>query len=133
MRKDCRPSRKSDGVCGRLDRKGKGVPRSFYEIAFVHIAYTRSLAAVVLVSQGNKEGAIALKFKAGVSAEKCIEVMHGRFFGGRKVECAYFDGKTDYRVKESEEDEAKRLKEFGDWLEGGGDADEESSGAAGKK
>lgn len=53
-------------------------------------------------------------------AQKCIELMHNRFFGGRKISCEYYDNKSDYRVRESEESEEQRLKAFGDWLEGGG-------------
>ena len=44
--------------------------------------------------------------------------MNGRFFDGRQIKCYYWDGKTDYRVvKESVEDQNKRIDEFGAWLE----------------
>jgi len=51
----------------------------------------------------------------GVQPQK----LHGRFFGGRQLECFYWDNKTNYKVKESEEQTQARLKEFGDWLETG--------------
>jgi hypothetical protein len=41
-------------------------------------------------------------------------------FAGQQLEADYFDGKTNYKVKTTEEDEEKRLKEFGDWLENEG-------------
>ena len=43
--------------------------------------------------------------------------MDGRFFGGHKIECFYWDGKTDYRrPPETEEEEKKRIEDFGLWL-----------------
>lgn len=71
------------------------------------------------VFEGSEVGAVAVKFKDSISATKCIEVMDGRFFGGMKVECDYWDGVTNYKKMDTEEDEQKRLSEFGDWLEQG--------------
>jgi len=70
----------------------------------------------ITMFEGNPEGAVAIKFKSGSSAEKCIDIMHGRFFGGKAIECAYFDGITNYKAQK-EDDTEKRLKEFGEWLE----------------
>ena len=47
--------------------------------------------------------------------------MNGRFFGGRTLEAFYFDGKTNYKVVETVEQQQKRLEEFGDWIEKGGE------------
>jgi len=71
----------------------------------------------ITVFERNPEGAIAIKFKDPASALKCIDAFNGRFFGGQKLECDYFDGITDYRMKESEEETNKRIEEFGKWLE----------------
>jgi len=44
--------------------------------------------------------------------------MNNRFFDGRQIKCFYWDGKTDYmKIKESEEEENKRISEFGTFLE----------------
>ena len=43
--------------------------------------------------------------------------MNGRFFAGKKLEADYYDGFTNYTVKESEEDEKQRIEDFGAWLE----------------
>ncbi len=75
---------------------------------------------------------------------QCIELMHGRFFDNRRLECALWDGKTNYKVApaassssssssagssgagasggdgveaEDEDAAAKRDAEFGDWLD----------------
>lgn len=43
--------------------------------------------------------------------------MNGRFFDGRAIEAAFWDGETDYTVKETRADMDRRLDEFGQWLE----------------
>ena len=51
--------------------------------------------------------------------------MNGRFYDGKTIECFYWDGKTDFKVKyfvkqKSKEDmeiQNKRIEEFGKWLE----------------
>lgn len=72
---------------------------------------------VHIVFQGSPFGAVAVKFRDCADAEKCIEVLNGRYFGGRRVEAEWFDGVTNYKVKESEDEEKKRIEQFGDWLE----------------
>ena len=63
-------------------------------------------------------GVIKIRFMSAIHAEECIKVMNGRFFDGRQIKCYYWDGKTDYRVvKESVEDQNKRIDDFGAWLE----------------
>lgn len=72
------------------------------------------------VFEENPEGPAAVKFRSSRTAADCIRRFNGRFFAGSKLQAFYFDGKTNYVVKrkeETEEEEAKRLKEFGDWLE----------------
>lgn len=71
----------------------------------------------ITVFQGNAEGVIAVKFEAARSAQKCIEVMNGAQRQGRRVSCEYFDGHTNYKMKESEEETQRRLEEFAKWIE----------------
>lgn len=68
------------------------------------------------VFEGSPEGVIAIKFEEPHSAELCIQQFNGRWYGFRQLEATYFDG-TDYRVKETEEEKAERIKKFGEWLE----------------
>ena len=55
-----------------------------------------------------------MKFKAEELAQECIKAMHGRFFGGRKVEATMWDGLTNYnvRLQETPEHEAARRERF---------------------
>jgi len=61
-----------------------------------------------------------IRFVSATSAEKAIDFFNGRTlsFSSRKVECFYYDGKTNYSVGESEKDFQKRVDSFGAWLEG---------------
>jgi len=71
----------------------------------------------VKVFERNPEGVVAVKFVEARPAAKCIEVMNGRYFGGKQLEADYYDGFSNYVVKADDQDEEKRIQEFGDWLE----------------
>lgn len=75
----------------------------------------------VTVFSQNPAGVVVVKFKTSFAAQECIRVMDGRFFGGNKVKCHYWDGVTNYGTdnKGMDDDvkEEERLHEFGDWLE----------------
>ncbi|KAL6053740.1 HIV Tat-specific factor 1 [Balamuthia mandrillaris] len=72
---------------------------------------------VVTVFERNPEGVVAVKFAEAEAAAKCIEVMNGRWFAKRQISAEWYDGLTNYKVKESEEEQQKRIEDFGDWLE----------------
>jgi hypothetical protein len=51
--------------------------------------------------------------------------MEGRFFAGRVLRAAFWDGKTDYRiVRETQEELNSRIDDFGKWLEQNADGGE---------
>ena len=70
---------------------------------------------------------VAVKFEDPLAAEKCIKVMNGRWFAKKQLRAEWYDGLTDYSVKESEEDEAKRLDDFGSWLEEQSSSDDDDA------
>mmetsp|Transcript_33783 Transcript_33783/g.73845 ORF Transcript_33783/g.73845 Transcript_33783/m.73845 type:complete len:467 (-) Transcript_33783:320-1720(-) len=66
------------------------------------------------------EGVVTVQFKTPEHANKCMEMMHGRWFGGNQVLASIWDGKTNYhqqQVKESEEEQAARLERYAAELE----------------
>lgn len=71
----------------------------------------------------NPRGVIVVKFSTAFSAQECIRVMNGRYFGGRQIQCHYWDGVTNYSIvsataeEEEEIEELHRMDEFGDWLD----------------
>ena len=58
-----------------------------------------------------------MAFEESYDAEECIKRMDGRFFGGKKLECHWYDGVTNYDVPESKEMEAKRREAWEKYLE----------------
>ena len=79
----------------------------------------------ITVFSSNPRGVVIVKFSTSFAAQECIKLMNGRYFGGKKILCFFWDGVTNYSVvvksdqQEDEEDkqEEHRLDEFGDWLE----------------
>jgi HIV Tat-specific factor 1 len=73
----------------------------------------------------NPKGVIVVKLTTSFAAQECIRLMNGRFFGGKKIKCYFWDGATNYSVvsssvaenDEEDKEEEERLNEFGDWLE----------------
>eukprot|EP01135_Chromosphaera_perkinsii_P001400 Nk52_evm1s167 gene=Nk52_evmTU1s167 len=65
----------------------------------------------------NEKGVVSVQYETVEGAERCIKVMNGRFFGGRKVEAFHWDGKTRYSNDEDEKLKEKRLGEWEKWLE----------------
>ena len=80
----------------------------------------------VTVFEGNTDGVVVVKYRDGGGARKCVEVMNGRWYAQRKVSAEYYDGVTDYRVKESAAERKDREKAWAKWL--GGDDDDEEGG-----
>lgn len=58
----------------------------------------------LFVFKGNPDGVITIKFKTSAAAGECIKIFHGRFFAGRPISCEYWDGVSNFKVEESEED-----------------------------
>jgi hypothetical protein len=69
------------------------------------------------VAENNPEGIVIIHFKSNISSNPCVEKMNGRFYGGRMISAALWDGYTNHVLKESEDDRKKREEEFGVWLE----------------
>eukprot|EP01100_Stratorugosa_tubuloviscum_P000940 TRINITY_DN1206_c0_g3_i1.p1 TRINITY_DN1206_c0_g3~~TRINITY_DN1206_c0_g3_i1.p1 ORF type:complete len:307 (+),score=148.57 TRINITY_DN1206_c0_g3_i1:1186-2106(+) len=72
---------------------------------------------LVTVFKNNAEGVAVVKFKESIDAQKCVMKMDGRFFGGHKIIAKFYDGFTDYSVKETEEEHKKRIEEWNQWLD----------------
>ncbi|KAF1327043.1 Rna-binding protein, partial [Globisporangium splendens] len=76
------------------------------------------------------DGVVVVKFESTGAAATCLDVMNGRFFAGRKLECSFWDG-TDYTYRESKDEEKERAEKFSEWLEQGSsssEAEDESDG-----
>ncbi|CAN8076705.1 unnamed protein product [Agarophyton chilense] len=71
----------------------------------------------VSVFERSVEGAVAVKFNSIQACLQCIQVMNARWYDGRQLSAQLYDGKTDYRYKETDVDREKRDIEWKQWLE----------------
>lgn len=72
----------------------------------------------VIVFDRNKEGVCSVAFATFEGAETCLPVMNGRWFAGRRITAEKWDGKTNFKVEETEKQEEERLDEWEKYLAG---------------
>ncbi|KAJ2385319.1 hypothetical protein H4S02_004392 [Coemansia sp. RSA 2611] len=80
----------------------------------------------VKVYDKSDEGVVAVKFSDELSAQACVQMMNGRFFGGRQVEASIYDGQTRYRSSKDDskmanaaDAEEARMAHYAEWLDSG--------------
>ncbi|UYV79702.1 HTATSF1 [Cordylochernes scorpioides] len=71
----------------------------------------------VVVYDRNPEGVATITFKEHEHADACIKLMNNRWFAQRKLSAELWDGKTKFKVEETEEERQKRLKKWDSYLE----------------
>ncbi|XP_027365394.1 splicing factor U2AF-associated protein 2 isoform X2 [Abrus precatorius] len=72
----------------------------------------------VKVCENHPQGVVLVKFKDRKDAQKCIELMNGRWFGGRQIHASEDDGLVNHVLVRDLEGDAIRLEQFGTELEG---------------
>ncbi|KAG5237366.1 splicing factor U2AF-associated protein [Salix suchowensis] len=71
----------------------------------------------VKVCENNPHGVVLVKFKDRKDARSCIELMNGRWFGGRQIEASEDDGLINHALVRDHDEDAARLEQFGAELE----------------
>ncbi|XP_011664875.1 HIV Tat-specific factor 1 homolog [Strongylocentrotus purpuratus] len=71
----------------------------------------------VLIFDRHPDGVVSVKFKDVENADKCIQSLNGRWFAKRKLEVTHWDGKTDYKIEETDKEREERLKKWEDFLQ----------------
>lgn len=71
----------------------------------------------VVIYDLHPEGIVMVTFQEFDAADKCVELMNGRFFAGRKLDAQHWDGKTKYKIEETEEEIEKRMNKWYEHLE----------------
>ena len=69
-----------------------------------------------IVCERQPEGVVSVMFMSHADADRCVQVMHGRSFGGRIIECSLWDGETPYVAEETEEERKSRLEQWEEYL-----------------
>ncbi|CAH9123116.1 unnamed protein product [Cuscuta epithymum] len=71
----------------------------------------------IKVCENHPQGVVLIRFKDRKDARKCIELMNGRWFGGRQVHASEDDGSVNHSQVRDWDGEAERLEKFGAELE----------------
>ncbi|KAM3703612.1 hypothetical protein ACJW31_04G110500 [Castanea mollissima] len=72
---------------------------------------------LVKVCENHPQGVVLVKFKDRRDAQKCIETMNGRWFGGRQIHASEDDGLVNHALVRNLDEDAVRLEQFGAELE----------------
>ncbi|KAG5678501.1 hypothetical protein PVAND_008168 [Polypedilum vanderplanki] len=71
----------------------------------------------VIIYDRHPEGVAQITMADAEEADLVVKLMNGRFFGQRKLTADTWDGKTKYKIDESEIDKNDRLKKWETFLE----------------
>lgn len=80
----------------------------------------------VVVYDRHPEGVAQVNMADPEQADLVIQMMNGRFFGQRKLTAETWDGKTKYKIAETEEEIKARINKWDKYLEKGEAKEEES-------
>ncbi|XP_050028144.1 17S U2 SnRNP complex component HTATSF1 isoform X1 [Dermacentor andersoni] len=72
----------------------------------------------VVVYDRHPEGIATVTFKEPEEADACISRMNGRWFAQRQLSAETWDGRTRYKIYETEEELEERLKKWDEYLDG---------------
>ncbi|XP_049840156.1 HIV Tat-specific factor 1 homolog [Schistocerca gregaria] len=71
----------------------------------------------VVIYDRHPEGVAQVTFREPEEADACIQLLNGRWYNQRKITAETWDGKTKYKIVETEEEVQKRLKKWEQFLE----------------
>lgn len=73
------------------------------------------------------EGVVAVTFATSDRAEACVRALSGLPYAGRLVVAELWDGKTKYKIKETDEEAEQRLKQWHEDIQKSDQEDEDES------
>lgn len=86
----------------------------------------------VVIYDRHPEGVAQITFREPEEADACVSLLNGRWFGQRKITAETWDGKTKYKVAETDAEVQQRLQKWNKFLESGaiaaGHTSEENKG-----
>lgn len=77
----------------------------------------------VVVYDNNPEGVVTVTFETTLCSDMAVKMLNGRIVDGRRLEVALWDGKTKYKIDESEEDRKRRLAAWENYIQGDDEED----------
>ncbi|KAJ8674530.1 hypothetical protein QAD02_005792 [Eretmocerus hayati] len=83
----------------------------------------------VTIHDRHPEGVAQVTFKEPEEAQACVQLLNGRWFSQRQLTAEIWDGKTKYKIKETEEEIEARINKWDKFLEEQEEAEEKSKQA----
>ncbi|XP_033324998.2 RRM1_TatSF1_like and RRM2_TatSF1_like domain-containing protein barc [Megalopta genalis] len=84
----------------------------------------------VIICDRHPEGVAQVTFREPAEAQACVQLLNGRWFSQRKISAEIWDGKTKYKITETDAEIEARIAKWDKYLDG---EDEEQKGESGKK
>lgn len=84
-------------------------------------------AKKVVIHDRHADGVAEIVFKEFEQSDLCVQIMNKRLFGDRRLIAELWDGKTKYRIEETEEERKERLGQWEKFLEAGGSDQKEET------
>ncbi|XP_026753158.2 HIV Tat-specific factor 1 [Galleria mellonella] len=80
----------------------------------------------VVIYDRHPEGVAQITMKEPAEADAVVQLINGRWFGKRQITAEIWDGRTKYRIAETDADISKRIDKWDKFLEGKEDQNKES-------
>ncbi|XP_020296202.1 HIV Tat-specific factor 1 homolog [Pseudomyrmex gracilis] len=71
----------------------------------------------VVIYDRHPEGVAQVTFREPAEAQACVQLLNGRWFSQRKISAEIWDGKTKYKIRETDAQVEARLEKWDKYLE----------------
>ncbi|KYM94283.1 HIV Tat-specific factor 1 [Cyphomyrmex costatus] len=71
----------------------------------------------VVIYDRHPEGVAQVTFREPAEAQACVQLLNGRWFSQRKISAEIWDGKTKYKITETDAEIEARIKKWDKYLE----------------
>ncbi|CAK9798476.1 HIV Tat-specific factor 1 homolog [Anthophora plagiata] len=72
----------------------------------------------VIIYDRHPEGVAQVTFREPTEAQACVQLLNGRWFSQRKISAEIWDGKTKYKITETDAQIEARIAKWDEYLEG---------------
>eukprot|EP00116_Pleurobrachia_bachei_P004517 sb/3464779/ len=81
----------------------------------------------VIIFDRHPQGVVSIKFGTHEAADEAVKLFHDRWFGGKQIKAALWDGHTDYAIEETEGEREARLASWHKFIAGEGESEQHVS------
>ncbi|XP_043676650.1 HIV Tat-specific factor 1 homolog [Vespula pensylvanica] len=86
----------------------------------------------VIIYDRHPEGVAQVTFREPAEAQACVQLLNGRWFSQRKISAEIWDGKTKYKITETDAEIEARLDKWDEFLEQEDEKEKKGGGEGGR-